>query len=45
MDIHGAHKKLKYLDYLADNTPFALVEVDMAKIVPAEIYKDNLKQI
>lgn len=45
LDIHGAHKKIKYLDYLADNTPFGMVEVDMAKIVTKEVYEDNLKQI
>lgn len=45
LDIHGAHKKLKYLDYLADNTPFGMVEIDMAKIVTKEVYQDNLKQI
>lgn len=45
MDINGAHKKTKYLDFLADNTPFGMVELDMAKIVTPEVYKENLKQI
>lgn len=45
VDIHGAHKKLKYLDFLADNTPFGLVEVDMAKIVSKDVYKANIAQV
>lgn len=43
-------KKYKYLDFLPDNTPFGIVEIDMrpfvkAKIISNEVYDDNSKQL
>ena len=33
LDMESAHKRMKYLSFMPDMTPFALVELDMLKLV------------
>lgn len=33
LDMESAHKRMKYLSYMPEMTPFALVELDMQKLV------------
>ena len=43
-------KKYKYLDFLPDNTPFGMIEIDMrplvkARVISDEVYQDNQKHL
>ena len=33
LDMESAHKRMKYLSFMPEMTPFALVELDMQKLV------------
>lgn len=46
--MQGQHKKFKYLDFLPDNTPFGMVEINMKtlvknKTISESVYADGYK--
>lgn len=48
--MHSQAKKFRYMDFLPDNTPFGMVEVDMrpfvkSKMISEQVYRDNHKQL